>query len=122
MNLYDELGGDAGVAAAVGNFYDRVLDDPTLVGWFAGYDIEGLKAHQRAFLAVALGGPEQYTGRSMRVAHHGLAISNEAYTRILGHLTDALVELGATPPVVELAAKRVGALRPAIVETAQPQP
>jgi hemoglobin len=116
MNLYDELGGDPGVTAAVDNFYARVLDDPTLVGWFVDIDLARLKDHQRAFLSVALGGPEEYTVRSMRVAHHGLAISTGAYSRLLGHLVDALVELGASQPVVELAAKRIGALRPAIVE------
>ena len=41
----------------VDGLYERILADETLAPYFAGLGIEQLKAHQRAFIAAALGGP-----------------------------------------------------------------
>lgn len=116
MALYDELGGDGGVAAAVDNFYARMLDDSQLAGWFDSVDLRQLKSHQRAFLAVGLGGPELYDGRSMRTAHSGLGISDEIYTASVGHLSDALTEIGVDASVLRQVIRRIEMMRAAIVE------
>ena len=117
MTLYDRVGGDDAIAAAVDGFYERVVTDPTLSAWFEGVDLTTLKAHQRAFLAVGLGGPEQYEGRSMRNAHAGLAITNEAFTTTLGHLADTLRDLGVDPEVLRQIVRRIELMRAAIVST-----
>lgn len=116
MTLFDQLGGEAAVALAVDGFYDRMLADPQLAPWFAGLDMAQLKAHQRAFLAVAFGGPEDYHGRSMRHAHSGLAITAEAYTRTIAHLADTLTELGAAEELIATVEKRLELMRAAIVD------
>jgi hemoglobin len=94
MTLYEKIGGAPVLTAAVGVFYARVSADPDLAPWFADVDIERLKAHQRAFLAVALGGPDTFTGRSMPAAHAGLGITVEAFDRVLEHLAYTLFDLG----------------------------
>lgn len=94
MSLYDDIGGAAAVTVAVTVFYTRVTDDPELAPWFGGVDIERLKAHQRAFLTAALGGPDLFTGRTMEAAHAGLGITIEAFDRVLEHLAYTLFDLG----------------------------
>jgi len=95
MSLYDDIGGAAAVTVAVTVFYTRVTDDPELAPWFGGVDIERLKAHQRAFLTAALGGPDLFTGRTMEAAHAGLGITIEAFDRVLEHLAYTLFDLEA---------------------------
>lgn len=115
MTLYEQVGGEAAIAAAVDVFYQRMLEDPTVAAWFDGIDLSQLKVHQRAFLVVGLGGPEEYSGRSMRSAHAGLAITNDAYSATLDHLAAALRELGVDEAVLAQIVKRIDAMRPLIV-------
>ncbi|MDF1478445.1 group 1 truncated hemoglobin [Leifsonia sp. H3M29-4] len=116
MTLYSKLGGEPALAAAVDEFYERMQADPELSVWFHGVDLEILKAHQRAFLMVALGGPEDYSGRSMRNAHAGLHITDHAYTRALQHLRGALAAVGVEQELIERIVRPVEQLRAAIVE------
>jgi hemoglobin len=115
MNLFEELGGAPAVSAAVDSFYKRVVSDPELSVWFAGVELGKLKDHQRAFLAVGLGGPEFYEGRSMRTAHRGQRITDEAYTAALEHLAEALTELGVQEPITVQVIARIERLRVSIV-------
>jgi hemoglobin len=93
-SIYDDIGGAASVTAAVDDFYVRVLGDPTLAPYFVGRDIDRLKAHQRSFIAAAVGGPEIYTGRSMKEAHAGLDVTPGAFDRVVEHLVATLDGLG----------------------------
>ncbi len=93
--IYDEIGGEPAVTAVVDAFYDRLVTDPDLLSHFGGRDMARLKAHQRALVTVALGGTsEQYTGRMMHPAHAGLAITNEAFDKVLDHLLAVLTDVG----------------------------
>ena len=94
MSAYDAVGGAGGVRAAVAVFYQRVLDDPDLAGWFGDVDLSRLKAHQRAFLAQALGGPELFGGRDLAAAHAGRAITDAAFDAVVEHLVLTLHDLG----------------------------
>jgi hemoglobin len=51
------------VRAAVNDFHARVLADPQLTPFFTDINMRHLKAHQRAFIAAAIGGSEIYEGR-----------------------------------------------------------
>jgi hemoglobin len=116
MTLYEESGGDEMLSQAIDGLYERMLADPTIAPWFENINLNNLKEHQRAFLAVGLGGPEAYAGRSMKNAHAGMGISDEAYTTTLGHLTDALKELNVDAEAVRQIIKRIEMMRAAIVE------
>ena len=116
MTLYEQMGADDSVASAVDGFYERMLADPTLAPWFENLDLTQLKDHQRAFLAVCLGGPELYDGRSMRNAHAGLGISEEAFSRAVTHLSEALTEIGVEPAALSQIVRRIEMMRAAIVE------
>lgn len=113
--LFDGIGGDAGLAAAVDVFYARVTADPEVAGYFAGIDLERLRAHQRAFLRVALDGPGVFTGRPLGPAHAGLNITPPHFDRVVDHLAETLGDLGVEPGSVALVRQRVEALKSLVV-------
>ena len=93
--IYDQIGGEPAVNAVVEELYLRLLADPDLLSYFQGRDMTRLKAHQRALVTVALGGTsEEYSGRMMHPAHAGLAITNEAFDKVLDHLASVLTGAG----------------------------
>lgn len=94
MSIYDSIGGASAVRAAVDDFYVRVLADPKLAPFFTSTDMDRLKAHQRSFIAAAIGGPEIFAGRDMASAHQGLGITDADFDAVVGHLVDTLTGLG----------------------------
>lgn len=95
LSLFDRLGGAPAVQAATEIFYRKVLTDPQLSRYFDDVDMDRQIAKQTAFLTMALGGPNSYTGRDLRSAHAGLAgLSDEHVDRVIGHLAQTLEELG----------------------------
>lgn len=96
-SLYQELGGAAAVEMALDRFYEKVMGDPDLNGYFDHVPLDQLKGKQRAFLTMAFGGPNQYQGRGLRAAHarprrHGL--NEEHFEQFMGHFRSTLEELG----------------------------
>src|ERR1700693_4633273 len=66
MGLYEEIGGEAAVNAAVDVFYRKVLKDERIKHFFDGVDMDKQASKQKAFLTMAFGGPHNYTGLDMR--------------------------------------------------------
>lgn len=100
MSIYDSIGGATAVSAAVDDFYSRVLADPDLAPFFTGTDMQRLKAHQRSFIAAAIGGPAIYAGRDMGTAHAGRGITDANFDAVVAHLVDTLTGLGVPGDVV----------------------
>lgn len=102
--LFARLGGADAIDAAVGRFYDRLLQDPDLQGFFAGRDMAVQRAHQARFLTWAFGGSAGYQGRSLRNAHadlvrrHGL--DDTQFDAVVAHLADTLRELGIAEELI----------------------
>ena len=90
-SLYERLGGEPAVADLVDAFYDRVLADPELRPFFEHADMPKLRAMQREFFAVALGGPVRTQGHPLAYAHRGRGIERRHFARFVGHLL-ALLE------------------------------
>ena len=114
-SIYEEIGGKDAVAAAVDVFYAHVLDDPVLAPWFRATEMRRQKAHMRAFMAAALGGPELYAGRDMGAAHAGLGITDAAFDRVVGHLVATLTELGVAPAAIAAIGAALAPLRAQVV-------
>ncbi len=115
MSLYSQVGGEAGIATVVDDFYARVVADDLLGAWFSAADGEGLRRHLRAYLAVALGGPEGYSGRSMRAAHAGLDITPHAFDAVLDRLADSLTAAGVDAALTVRVLRVIATLRPVVV-------
>ncbi|MCA9475845.1 MAG: group 1 truncated hemoglobin, partial [Nitrospira sp.] len=69
VSVYEKIGGEAAVTAAVEAFYERVLSDPLLKGFFEEVDMDMQKRQQIAFLSQTLGGNSYYRGTDMKTAH-----------------------------------------------------
>lgn len=106
--LYERIGGSNAVRAAVGVFYDKVLADPQLAPFFQGVDMARQASKQRAFLIMAFGGPNTYTGADMRRGHAhlvGRGLNDAHFDAVVGHLAATLAELGvADADIAEVAA------------------
>ena len=90
--LFDQLGGAAGVDAAVDVFYRKVLIDDRVSHFFDAVDMDRQRAKQKAFLTMAFGGPHNYSGKDMRNGHAHLVARGLNDSHV-----DAIVEiLGAT--------------------------
>ena len=89
-SIYDSIGGEPALVAVVDDLYRRVTADPELAGFFAGTNMAKLKGRQVEFFAGALGGPQTYTGATMREAHRGRGIGQEHFNLVAGHLIAAL--------------------------------
>jgi hemoglobin len=115
MSLYDALGGENGIRQAVDNFYERVTADPELTHYFANVDMARLRRHQRAMLAAATGGPDQYKGRDMATAHAGLGITSEHFDSVVAHLVDTLRDLGVEEKTISQVGETLAPLKGDIV-------
>jgi hemoglobin len=117
MTLYDRLGGEPAILAVIDRFYVRVLADSMLAPFFEGIAMSRLKGHQFAFLSQALGGPRQYSGRSMSRAHAHLRIEQRHFHAVAGHLVATLREFGVSEDLVAEVAAAVMPLSTQIVNT-----
>jgi hemoglobin len=117
-SVYDEIGGGDSVAAAVDQFYVRVLGDSELAPYFERTDMRRQKSHMRAFLAAALGGPQLYSGRDMRAAHEHAGVTSEAFDRVVVHLVATLAGLGVPDTIIGAIGGKLVPLRAQIVSAA----
>ncbi|HLH44240.1 MAG TPA: group 1 truncated hemoglobin [Bryobacteraceae bacterium] len=115
MTLYDQIGGEPAVRAAVEQFYARLLADPMIGPFFENTDRTRLKAHQFAFLSQALGGPQRYSGAAMSRAHARLRIEQRHFDAVVAHLAETLRELGVSQQLVAQAMQAIAPLASQIV-------
>lgn len=91
-SLYERLGGEAAVDAAVDIFYRKVLSDDRVNEFFEDIDMDAQIVKQKGFLTMVFGGPNNYTGKDMREGHKGMVAKGLNDSHV-----DAIVELlGAT--------------------------
>jgi len=102
-SLFDRIGGEGAVNAAVDIFYRKVLGDDSISHFFEDTDMDGQIAKQKSFLTMAFGGPNEYTGADMRAAHAPLVekgLNESHFTAVAGHLQATLKELGVTEDLI----------------------
>ncbi len=114
--LFEKLGGHTAVAAVVDEFYRRIMDDAQLRPLFANTEMDRQKDHQRKFLTMALGGPNRYSGRSMKKAHQGLGITAHQFGLVAGHLVGTLQWAGVSAPDIDEVVALVAPLKKDVVE------
>lgn len=103
-SLYEKLGGEPAVLAAVQIFYQRVMLDELTRPFFGGIDMAAQTRKQVAFMTWAFGGPDELKGRDLRRAHAGLVargLSDAHFDAVVSHLDATLVELDVEPELIE---------------------
>jgi hemoglobin len=115
LSLYDRLGGEAAVMAAVDEFYTRVMADELTAPFFQTLDMGAQTRKQVAFMTRAFGGPAQYQGRDLRVAHADLVrtrgLTDAHFDAVAKHLRATLETLGVEATLVDEALQVVGGTR-----------
>ena len=102
-SLFNKLGGEPAIDAAVDIFYRKVLSDDSISHFFDDTDMDGQRAKQRSFLTMVFGGPNEYTGKDMREAHAPLVekgLNDSHFDAVAGHLRETLDELGVAADLV----------------------
>ncbi len=102
--LYEQLGGEAAVSAAVDQFYEKVLADDRIKGFFDGLDMKRQAVKQKLFLTMVFGGPSKYTGRTMRAAHKKAVengLNDSHFDAVVENLGATLKELGVPDELIQ---------------------
>ena len=104
-SLYEQLGGEPAVNAAVDIFYRKVLSDHRINRFFDSSDMEKQAAKQKSFLTMAFGGPNNYDGADMRQAHAHLVqkwgLDDTHFDAVMENLTATLVELNVPQNLID---------------------
>ena len=101
-SLYDRIGGEPALTKVVDEFVAKAAANPkvnfTRNGTWKASDaaVKTLKMHLVAFLGNAFGGPQKYTGRSMKDAHKGMAITQAEFDALAADLR-AVLEANKVP-------------------------
>ncbi len=103
-SLYERLGGVYAIAVVVDDFVDRLMVDPR-INANAKVDESHHRVPPAGFkylvteqVCWASGGPQKYTGRSMRDAHAHLAITPSEWEAFLDDLRQTLDKFGVPKP------------------------
>ncbi|MBC7794630.1 MAG: group 1 truncated hemoglobin [Clostridia bacterium] len=117
--LYEQLGGETAVMAAVDIFYAKVLGDPLTKPFFIGLAMDAQIKKQVAFMTRAFGGPDQYRGRDLGVAHAHLVkdkgLADVHFDAVATHLQATLRELGVDEALNAQAIAIVASTRNAVL-------
>jgi hemoglobin len=107
-SLYEKLGGEPAVSAAVEIFYRKVLSDYRINRFFENSDMDKQIAKQKSFLTMAFGGPNNYNGADMRKAHEQmvkkLGLDDSHFDAVMEHLGATLQELNVPNELIAQAA------------------
>jgi len=96
--LYDRLGGVYSIAAVVDDFIDRVMKNPILNANAAVDEAHhrvsaaGFKYYVTEMVCWATGGPQKYTGRSMRESHEHLRITESEWDAFCKDFDDTMAK------------------------------
>src|SRR4051795_2216811 len=102
-SLYQQLGGEAAVDAAVDVFYRKVLLDDRVSSFFDDVEMDRQIAKQKAFLTMVFGGPVEYTGKDMRAGHAHLiarGLNDSHVDAVIELLGESLREVGAPEALI----------------------
>jgi hemoglobin len=105
QTIFERIGGEAAVDAAVDIFYRKVLADDRISHFFDTVDMDKQRAKQKAFLTVAFGGPNKYTGKDMRSAHARMQLTDAHFDAVIENLGNTLQELKVPAELIAEAAK-----------------
>lgn len=77
--LFEQIGGRETLKKVHKKFYDDLFAHPGLVVWFEGVNQEHIENQQTDFMQKAMGGENQYAGKTPRSAHQNMFITQELF-------------------------------------------
>lgn len=85
-------------------FYRKVLSDERINRFFDDVDMDVQIAKQRAFLTMAFGGPNNYTGQDLRAGHAHLlkrGLNGDHFQAVAENLVSTLHELNVPQRLID---------------------
>ena len=113
-SLFERLGGQGAVNTAVDIFYRKMLIDERVSHFFDDTDMEQQILKQKGFLTMVFGGPNHYSGKSMREGHAHLlkrGLNDSHVDIVIEHLGATLKELGVAADDIEKIAAIANSVR-----------
>ena len=101
--LYNRIGGEAAVNAAVDIFYNKILADTRINHFFKNVDMVAQRSKQKSFLTMVFGGPNSYSGKDLRTAHAPLVamgLNDDHFSAVAENLQSTLQELKVPATIV----------------------
>jgi len=92
--LFDEVGGRPCLERVHKVFYDKILADPWLRGFFLDNDQWHLEIQQTEFMMRLFGGPVIYAGRMPKYAHRHMYIKEDVFIARHKVLEESLISVG----------------------------
>ena len=114
--LYDDLGGEQGIARIVDRFLDHMAADPEVAPFFAQTNMERFERLLKEHLCELADGPCRYSGDSMSDVHRGLGVTDAAFTALAEDLELAMDDLRVPFRVQNRLLARLAPLHGEIVE------
>lgn len=89
-SLYQRLGGQPAIEAVVADFASRALKDERVNRKFAQSDADHLGKMLVAMVCKVTGGPCEYSGRSMKVTHANMGVTEGEFAALVDDLVQTL--------------------------------
>ncbi|WP_100657476.1 group I truncated hemoglobin [Alteromonas flava] len=89
-SVYEQLGGAEKVTEIVENFVVEIEQDPTILAYFEGANIDRFIEKLSEQICQRTGGPCEYTGDSMEKVHGGMNITEADFNRTVDLLINAM--------------------------------
>ena len=102
-SLYERLGGAAAISAAVDLLYQKIMQDDSINHFFDGVNMDNMRMKQKAFLTMAFGGPNNYTGLDLRQGHAHLVqngLNDSHFDAVAVHIQSTLEELNVPADLI----------------------
>jgi hemoglobin len=100
--LFDSMGGRSAVLQITSAFYDKIYADPWLSQFFEGIPRDHIESQQVDFMQAALGGHNQYGGKTPPSGHKHINITESVFSARQSFLTQAFKEVNADQRMIDM--------------------
>ena len=97
-DLFKEFHGKEGISRIVEDMVDRSSHNPEIAGIFKPFNLERLRRTLKEQLCYILGGPCDYTGRTMQQAHKDMGLQPKDFNALVEDLQWAMRKEGVPFP------------------------
>lgn len=114
--LFDAVGGLPTLRKVHKIFYDKVYVHPWLRQFFLDHSQESIENRQTDFMGQKMGGPIEYLGKPLAMAHRHMYITTELFEVRKLLLEESLIEAGIDPILIKRWLKIDSAFNQAIIK------
>mmetsp|Transcript_51405 Transcript_51405/g.135605 ORF Transcript_51405/g.135605 Transcript_51405/m.135605 type:complete len:1160 (+) Transcript_51405:44-3523(+) len=117
--LFKRLDGESGIRNIMDRFFDQVLVDTRIKGFFMGKNHDAVKEGARIYLTEAFGGPKIYKGRELAEIHTAVGVSDYEFDCFLLNMERAMSGLAFDDETVDEVIVCLEPIRPSLLGRAR---